>query len=59
LSGKKLPRLAANKESWVVRASGELERIEVSFSGLAYAPHRHDTYTVGINIKGLQTFDYR
>ncbi len=28
-------------------------------TGVAYAPHRHDTYTIGITLEGVQSFDYR
>lgn len=34
-------------------------RIEAFFSGEAYAPHRHDTYSIGYTIQGVQSFDYR
>ncbi|UXN58415.1 AraC family transcriptional regulator [Phyllobacterium zundukense] len=34
-------------------------RIEAFFSGEAYAPHRHDTYSIGYTIHGVQSFDYR
>lgn len=50
-------RLAAR--NWIVRAAGDFDRIEACFSGAAYAPHRHDTYTIGITLAGVQTFDYR
>ncbi len=36
-----------------------LERIEARFAGEDYAPHRHDTYAIGITIEGVQTFRYR
>src|SRR5690606_4053480 len=36
-----------------------LERIEARFAGEGYAPHRHDTYAIGITIEGVQTFRYR
>ncbi|QEE43771.1 AraC family transcriptional regulator (plasmid) [Rhizobium sp. WL3] len=36
-----------------------IERIEAFFSGEAYAPHRHDTYSIGYTIDGVQSFDYR
>ncbi|MGD0144454.1 MAG: AraC family transcriptional regulator [Rhizomicrobium sp.] len=45
--------------SWLFRAPGNIERIEASFSGAAFAPHRHDTYAIGITLKGVQSFDYR
>ena len=45
--------------SWVKRAAGETERIEACFSGLAYAPHSHDTYTLALTTAGVQSFNYR
>lgn len=36
-----------------------LERIEARFAGEGYAPHRHDTYAIGVTIEGVQTFRYR
>lgn len=36
-----------------------IQRIEAYFSGEAYAPHRHDTYSIGYTIGGVQSFDYR
>lgn len=44
---------------WIVRAPGDIERAEVCFSGVAFAPHRHDTYAIGITLSGVQSFDYR
>jgi AraC-like DNA-binding protein len=52
----KLPDSAAN---WVFKAPGPVGRIEARFSGAAFTPHRHDTYTVGITLEGVQSFDYR
>jgi AraC-like DNA-binding protein len=46
-------------ENWLVRAPGVIDRIEACFSGTAYAPHRHDTYAIGLTLKGVQSFDYR
>lgn len=46
-------------ENWLIRAPGELERVEACFSGRAFAPHRHDTYAIGITLEGVQSFDYR
>ena len=36
-----------------------IERLEASLVGEAFAPHRHDTYAIGITIRGVQTFRYR
>jgi len=35
------------------------ERMEAEFAGEAFAPHRHDTYALGITLRGVQTFWYR
>ncbi|HWA90511.1 MAG TPA: AraC family transcriptional regulator [Rhizomicrobium sp.] len=43
----------------IVRAPGALERIEARLTGAAYAPHRHDTYAIGVTLEGIQCFDYR
>src|SRR5689334_18033369 len=36
-----------------------LERAEVFLSTVAFEPHRHDTYAIGITTAGVQTFRYR
>ena len=36
-----------------------VERAEVYLSTTAFAPHRHDTYAIGITTAGVQTFRYR
>lgn len=36
-----------------------IERLEASLAGEGFAPHRHDTYAVGITLRGVQTFRYR
>jgi AraC-like DNA-binding protein len=35
------------------------ERIDVSFRTLGFTPHRHDTYAVGVTVRGVQSFAYR
>jgi AraC-like DNA-binding protein len=35
-----------------------LERAEVRMSTFAYAPHRHDTYAIGVTLAGVQSFRY-
>ena len=47
------------RTDWLVRAPGDVDRIEACFSGAAFAPHRHDTYAIGITLEGVQSFDYR
>ncbi len=36
-----------------------IERLEARFRGRAFAPHRHDTYAIGITLAGIQIFRYR
>lgn len=36
-----------------------IERIGVRIFGEAYAPHRHDTYGIGVTVEGVQAFTYR
>lgn len=36
-----------------------LERIDATFFGNAFAPHRHDTYAIGVTLGGIQRFHYR
>jgi AraC-like DNA-binding protein len=36
-----------------------IERIGVRIFGEAYAPHRHDTYGIGLTLQGVQAFTYR
>lgn len=44
---------------WVFNAPGSVSRVEACFAGVAFSPHRHDTYAVGITLEGVQSFDYR
>jgi AraC-like DNA-binding protein len=39
--------------------AGGIERLAAYFPGPAFSPHRHDTYAIGITLKGVQTFQYR
>jgi AraC-like DNA-binding protein len=39
--------------------AASLERVEAGFSGRAFAPHRHDTYVIGVTLSGVQAFRYR
>jgi AraC-like DNA-binding protein len=36
-----------------------IERIQAQFKGTAFEPHRHDTYGLGVTMRGVQTFAYR
>ncbi len=40
-------------------AAQGLQRIEAQFAGHGYDPHRHDTYSFGCTLSGVQSFDYR
>ncbi|MCK1791089.1 AraC family transcriptional regulator [Pseudomonas violetae] len=46
---------------WVVRKAvpGRVERIEAWFGGHGYDPHRHDTYSIGRTLSGVQSFHYK
>ena len=46
------------KKNVIVKGAGSLDRIEATLNGQAYAPHRHDTYAIGLTLKGVQSFDY-
>jgi len=35
------------------------ERAAASFSTMRFAPHRHDSYAIGITLRGVQSFGYR
>lgn len=52
--------LAADTD-WVLRnaPSGRVERIEAWFGGHGYDPHRHDTYSIGRTLAGVQSFHYK
>ncbi len=41
------------------RQEAGVERIEARFHGNGFEPHRHDTYAIGLTLKGVQTFSYR
>lgn len=36
-----------------------IERMEAHFSGKPFAPHRHDTYAIGLTVAGVQKFRFR
>lgn len=40
-------------------SSTHFERIEARLARRSYAPHRHDTYALGVTLGGVQTFCYR
>jgi AraC-like DNA-binding protein len=50
----------ARKSRIRIGRGGEgIERAEARFLGRAFAPHRHDTYAIGMTIAGVQRFRYR
>ncbi len=40
-------------------AAPGIERAAAHLRGRAFAPHRHDTYAIGLTLSGAQTFTYR
>lgn len=48
-----------HSNNWFKKAPGSLPRYEVHLSDIAYSPHRHESYTIALTIKGVQTFQYR
>lgn len=50
---------AAGHRLRIGRGAEGLERLEASFTGQAFSPHRHDTYAIGMTLTGVQTFRYR
>lgn len=51
--------MKAKFKSTVSVAKGDTTRIDALFSGVAFAPHRHDTYTLALTTQGVQCFNYR
>ncbi|HEY4375431.1 MAG TPA: AraC family transcriptional regulator [Burkholderiales bacterium] len=41
------------------RGAPGIERMEAHFHGRPFAPHRHDTYAIGLTIAGVQSFNFR
>jgi AraC-like DNA-binding protein len=55
-----LERLSEGREFVRVRTSRPgFIRIDAQFQALAFAPHRHDTYAIGVTLRGVQAFGYR
>jgi len=55
-----LERLCKSRERFISAAPlPGIERMEALFFGNMFAPHRHDTYALGITMQGVQTFNYR
>jgi AraC-like ligand binding domain len=59
--GRRLERLCKRGSDRIRIASGAegIERMEAHLHGQAFAPHRHDTYAIGITLSGIQTFRFR
>jgi len=51
--------MGSGAKNWVRRSPGGFDRIEARFDGVAFSPHRHDTYAIGVTLAGVQTFNYR
>jgi AraC-like DNA-binding protein len=61
-AGARLERsCGAAAADWIRTAPAcpAFERIEAFFAGHGFAPHRHDTYAIGITLWGVQSFRYR
>jgi AraC-like DNA-binding protein len=43
----------------VVQDAPGIERLSAHLHGRPFAPHRHDTYAIGITLTGVQKFHYR
>lgn len=56
-----LERLCRQEPDGIRTAPEEagIERIEARFRGNGFAPHRHDTYAIGLTLSGVQSFQYR
>lgn len=52
---------SCGRRDWIRtgRSRPGLERLEACFARHAFAPHRHDTYAIGVTLGGVQAFDYR
>ena len=51
---------AASGDRFMAAPGAEgIERLEAHLHGLAFAPHRHDTYAIGLTVSGVQSFHFR
>ncbi|WP_018067613.1 AraC family transcriptional regulator [Martelella mediterranea] len=57
--GGDLERSCRRDAIFAAPAEDGIERLEARFSGNGFAPHRHDTYALGLTMAGVQTFSYR
>ncbi|MFD0389063.1 AraC family transcriptional regulator [Tistrella bauzanensis] len=58
-AGVETGRLRAGVTLRIGQGGAGIERLEAGFNGPAFAPHRHDTYAIGITTRGVQSFRYR
>ena len=56
-----LERLCAADRDRVIMAPLEngIERVEAHYQGNGFSPHRHDSYAIGLTLKGVNSFQYR
>ena len=64
MTGLERSCVRGNADDWIAIApehqqSCDVQRIEARFAGHGYDPHRHDTYSLGFTLSGVQSFDYR
>jgi AraC-like DNA-binding protein len=62
IAGQRLERsCGGTRGGWIrtVPAHAGMERSEAFFARHGFDPHRHDTYSIGVTIEGVQTFRYR
>ena len=52
-------KAAPSPRSCSARPADGIERAAAFFRGRAFAPHRHDTYAIGVTVRGVQKFWYR
>jgi AraC-like DNA-binding protein len=50
--------LSGDRMQWLPGGDG-IERMQATLHGRAFAPHRHDTYAIGMTLSGVQCFGYR
>jgi AraC-like DNA-binding protein len=53
------PRSTLGNWIWIGPRGEGIECLEAHLLGQAFAPHRHDTYAIGITLSGVQSFHYR
>jgi AraC-like DNA-binding protein len=56
-----LERSSNRKADWLRygAAAPGLQRAEVTLTKVAFSPHRHDRYALGVTLRGIQAFRYR